>query len=116
MLDSSSQASTRGLMTRLYSAGTPAYGYLVHVMIKEAQGLIKAHEGRPETKSVIQVRSSYSRLRFSIHVTLVGYVSRDPASYIKAGRVIDQGKESIATKTPTRPAARRTLVTLIFIP
>ena len=67
-------------------------------MIKEAQGLIEAHEGRPKTKSVFQVRSNNSRLRLSIHVTLVGYVSRDPASYIKAGRVIDQGKQSIATK------------------
>ena len=61
-------------------------------MIKEAQGLIEAHEGRPKTKSVFQVRSSYSRLRLSIHVTLVGCVSRDLASYIKAGRVIDQGE------------------------
>ena len=61
-------------------------------MIKEAQGLIEAHEGRPKTKSAFQVRSSYGWLRLSIHVTLVGYVSRDPASYIKAGRVIDQGQ------------------------
>ena len=61
-------------------------------MIKEAQGLIEAHEERPKTKSVFQARSNNSRLRLSIHVTLVGCVSRDLASYIKAGRVIDQGE------------------------
>ena len=69
-------------------------------MIKEAQGLIEAREERPKTKSAFQFRSSYSRLKLSIHVTLVGYVSRDPASYIKAGRVIDQGQAIHSNQNP----------------
>ena len=62
--------------------------------------LIEAHEERPKTKSVFQARSNNSRLGLSIHVTLVGCVSRDLASYIKAGRAIDQGQAIHSHQNP----------------